>query len=169
MTTYFSFTPSTAAPFSFQPTLDGAVYNATVPWLLFGSRYYLNLQSIGGVGLWFGAVVGSPAGVAITALSWASGIVSAQTAVPHGYKVARSIELTIAGCTPDGYNGVFPCLITGPAAFSYQLAADPGVATVFGTAAYNINLIGGVPNANGTPFASTLVFRQSSQQFEVSP
>lgn len=169
MTTFFPFTPSPAAPFQFQPTLDGAVYNASVPWLFFGSRYYLSLSSVSGTTIWYGAVVGSPTGVALSALSWANGIVSARTALPHGYKVAATVLLAIDGSTPAAYDGTFPCLITGPTTFSYALASDPGPGTVLGTAQYDVNLIGGVPNANGVPFASTLVFRQSSQQFEVSP
>jgi len=60
-------------------------------------------------------------------------------------------------------------LITGPATFTYPIASNPGAATVFGTASYDINLIGGVPNQNGVPFSSTLVFRDASQQFETSP
>jgi hypothetical protein len=91
------------------------------------------------------------------------------TAGPHGYRIASTVELTLVGSTPDAYNGLFPCLITGPSSFSYILADDPGAATVFGTANYNINLIGGVAKEDGTFFASTLMFRQAASQFEVSP
>ena len=167
--TIFPFTPSTAAVFSFSPTLDGQVYNATVPWLIFGSRYYLSLSSPGGDQIWYGGLVGSPSGFSIASLAWANGIVAAQTVVPHGYKVATTVELTIDGCAPAAYDGLYPCLITGPSSFSYMLASNPGIASVLGTAAFNINLIGGVPNASGAPFSSTLVFRESSQQFEASP
>lgn len=169
MTTFFQFKPSNVAPFSFQPTLNGSVYNATVPWLLFGRRYYLNLASLNGTVLWFGAIVGSPSGIAIQSLSWADGIVTATLVTPHGYRIASTIALTIVGCTPDAYNGQVEAMATGPNTLVWPLAADPGIATVFGAANYNINLIGGVPNENGDFFTSTLVFRQNSQQFEVSP
>jgi hypothetical protein len=169
MTTYFNFAPSQVAPFSFSPVLDGQPYNATVPWVLFGQRFYLNLIALSGAQIWYGAIVGSPTGTEIAAISWANGIVSAVTATPHGYKIASTVELTIVGCTPMAYNGLNTCLITGSSSFSYMLANDPGPATVFGVANFNVNLLGGVPNETGVPFSSTLVFRQQSNQFEVSP
>jgi len=42
-------------------------------------------------------------------------------------------------------------------------------ATVFGVANYNFNLVGGFQDENGNYFTSTLVFRESSNQFEGSP
>lgn len=169
MTALFNFTPSTVAPYQFQPTLNGAVYNATVPWLLFGARYYLNLAALDGTQLLYTAIAGSPTGVDLQSLAWANGIVSATTDVPHGYKIASTVSLTLVGSTPDAYNGKFDALITGPSSFSYMLTDNPGPATVFGVANYDVNLIGGVPNENGDYFTSTLVFRQQAQQFEVSP
>ena len=169
MSTIFPFTPSNVAPYEFQPTLDGAVYNVTVPWLLFGARYYLNLVALDGTQLLYTAIAGSPSGVQLQSIAWANGIVSATTATPHGYKVATTVALTISGATPAGYNGLVDAFMTGPNSFSYMLAANPGPATVFGNASYDINLIGGVPNENGAYFTSTLVFRQQAQQFEVSP
>jgi hypothetical protein len=165
----FPFQPFPTSPFQFSPVLDGQTYNATVPSLLFGNRYYLNLIASDGTPILFTALIGSPTGIQLASLSWANGIVSATTQTPHGYRIASTVELTLVGSTPDGYNGLFPCLITGPSTFSYLLADDPGPATVFGTANYNINLIGGVAKEDGTFFASTLVFRQAASQFEVSP
>lgn len=167
--TVFPFVQSPTSPFQFQPTLDGAIYNASVPWLLFGARYYLSLVALDGTQVWYGAVPGSPTGVAILSLVWANGIARATTALPHGYKPGRAIDLTIIGCTPDAYNGLFSCMITGPSSFSYLLSPDPGDATVFGSAEYNVNMIGGVAKPDGTFFASTLVFRDPANQFEVSP
>jgi hypothetical protein len=167
--TTFDFAPSVTAVFTFHPTLDGAVYNASVPFLLFGNRPYLNLQALDGAQVWFGAVAGSPGGVRLQSLAWANGRVSAVAAAHHGYRIATTVELTIAGCVADAYNGRFPCLITGPASFSYPLAAEPGAATVFGAASYDINLIGGVAKPGGGFFSSTLIYRASSRQFEVSP
>jgi len=84
------------------------------------------------------------------------------TQAPHGYKIARVVTLTISGASPDGYNGTFPCLVTSPTTFTYSLAINPGMATVPGTASFNVNLVGGL-------FASSLVFRTANQQFEISP
>ena len=169
MTTFFPFAPSAAAQFTFQPVLDGASYNASVPWLLFGARYYLNLSASDGTQIWYGAIVSSAAGIQLESLSWANGIVTATTSAPHGYRTATTVSLTIAGCSPDAYNGLVEALITGPSSFSYLLASNPGTATVLGTVSYDVNLIGGVPDENGNYFTSILVFRDESQTFEVSP
>jgi hypothetical protein len=40
--TSYKFIPSNITAFSFQPTLDGVVYNIIVVWSLFGQRYYVN-------------------------------------------------------------------------------------------------------------------------------
>lgn len=168
-TTLFDFTPTSVAVYTFQPTLDGETFNASVPFSLFGNRPYLNLVAVDGTPVWYGAVVGSPDGARISTLSWASGKVSAATSAPHGLRVATVVELTLAGSFPDAYNGRLPCLITGPLTFSYALADDPGSATVFGAASFDINMIGGVQKPDGTFFSSSLVYRESSRQFEVSP
>ena len=47
MTTY-NFQPSSVAPYTFNPTLDGAVYSASVTWNLFGQRWYLNINQTNG-------------------------------------------------------------------------------------------------------------------------
>jgi hypothetical protein len=167
MTTYYNFAPSTAAPYQFQPVLDGQTYNATVPWLLFGRRYYLNLSAVDGTPIWYGAVVGSPTGFSIVDLVWANGRVTATTLVPHGLRIASTVSLNVSGCAPDTYNGLIEAYITGPSSFSYAIATDPGAASVFGSASQDINLIGGVPNISDVAFTSRLVFRQASQQFEV--
>jgi hypothetical protein len=169
MTTLFPFAPSLVAPFQFSPTLDGAIYNATVPSLLFGNRFYLNLMASDGTLVWFGAISGSKPQVQLQSLSWANGIVSAVTTTPHGYKIASSAMLTVAGCTPSGYNGQVQAMSTGPLSLSWILAANPGPATVFGTVDQPINLIGGVPDENGNFFTSSIVFRIGTQTFEVSP
>src|SRR5580692_10565502 len=47
-------------------------------------------------------------------LSQVSSTVSVTTAAPHGFTTGDSVNLTIAGVVPAGYNGSFPCSITGP-------------------------------------------------------
>lgn len=58
--TTFNFSPSEVAPYQFQPTLDGQVYNAVVTWNVFGQRYYLNLYDLTGALVLATAMVGSP-------------------------------------------------------------------------------------------------------------
>lgn len=169
MTTYFQFTPSATGQFQFQPVLDGAVYTAKVPSLLAGNRYYLDLQASDGTQIWYGAIVGSPAALQLEALSWSQGRVTATTSAPHGFKVASSVTLQVRGCAPDAYNGQVNVMFTSPTEFFYSLAADPGEATVFGSAGQEFDLIGGVPDQDGNYFTSTLVFRTETQMFEVNP
>lgn len=169
MTTFFQFQPSQVSPFAFSPTLDGQIYNATVPSLVFGNRPYLNLVALDGTLILLTALIGSPTGFQLASLSWVNGIVSATMTLPHGFKVASTISLTLVGSTPAAYNGQIAALITGPSSFSYPLASNPGSATIFGAANFNVNLVGGVAKEDGTFFQSTLVFRTPANQFEVSP
>lgn len=162
MTTITPFVPNNRVPFAFQPTLDGQVYNVTVTWNLFGVRYYINVYSLAGVLVVAKAMVGSPDGLAIEGLSWANGKAFATTSLPHGFKIGTTIALTVTGCAPDAFNGQIQAFVTGPQTLTWAIAGDPGMATAFGAVTYNISLVAGY-------FASTLVFRQSSQQFEVSP
>ena len=165
MTTYTDFVPNNVAPFSWQPTLDGNVYTAAIVWNLFGQRWYLFLTDLSGNPILNIALAGSPIAQAISALNWddLGLVVVVTTAEPHGYKVGSTVELTLSGNSPDDFNGVFKCLITGDDTFTFPQASDPGVATAFGSVAYNINLVAGYFET------STLVYRQANAQFEVSP
>jgi hypothetical protein len=165
MTTYVNFVPSTAAPFQFQCSLDGAVYNVIVTWLLFGARFYINVYALDGTLIASKALVGSPTGVQIQSLSWGviTRLVTVTTAVPHGYRIGTTIGLTIAGSAPDAYNGKFDCLINGTFTFTYPLSSDPGMATVCGSANYDLNIVGRYFTT------SSLVFREPANQFEISP
>jgi hypothetical protein len=169
MTTFTNFTPNQTSAFQFTPNLDGAAYTAIITWNVFGRRFYLNLYSLDGTLILCTALISSPTGISLGALTWANGLATGTTIAPHGYKIGSTVALTISGASPTAFNGLVNALITGPATFTYPIASNPGAATVFGTASYDINLIGGVPNQNGVPFSSTLVFRDASQQFETSP
>jgi hypothetical protein len=69
----------------------------------------------------------------ITSITWLSSVATATTAAPHGYTLSDTIELTIAGSTPTGYNGTFLCTITGTSTFTYPLASNPGSSSSSGT------------------------------------
>jgi hypothetical protein len=169
MTSYVDFVPSAVAPFQFQAQLDGQPYNVIVTANLFRSSnnsvgaFYINVYDLSGDLIVCRAIGGSAVGQNLASLSWASGKVTATTQAPHGFKIARIVTLTISGASPDGYNETFPCLATSPTTFTYPLATTPGMATVPGTASFNVNLIGGYFQN------SSLVFRTSNRQFEVSP
>lgn len=158
----FDFTPNTLAPFQFQPTLDGRTYICFVTWNFAAQRWYVDLYDTEGAVIFSIALIGSPTGVPIQALSWEHGRVTATTLIPHGYKFASTIELTVSGCQPAGYDGKVMALITGPSTFTYPLTADPGPETSLGVVNYNINMAGGY-------FDSVLLYRTANRQFETIP
>jgi hypothetical protein len=177
MTTYLPFSPSQAAnpPWQGQITLDGVTYNLTATWSPFGQRWYINLVALDGTSLLYTARVGSPNALQIESISWAAGgtantgQVTVETSLPHGFTIGDVVTVTIAGCTPDAYNGQYQCLVTGPSTLTFPLTADPGTATMVGAVNQQVNLVGGIANESGDYFSSTLVFRTSTQNFEISP
>ena len=70
---------------------------------------------------------------ALTSLTWLASEVTATVSGGHGYPVGQTIEVTIAGATPSGYNGTFAATITSTTEFTYPLASNPGSETVPGT------------------------------------
>ena len=46
MTTLTQFSPSRNQNFSFQATLDGQQYQVTLPWSLFGQRWYIEIYTL---------------------------------------------------------------------------------------------------------------------------
>ena len=72
---------------------------------------------------------------AISSLTWSASpnIVTATTTAPHGFTNGDTVNLTIAGAVPAGYNGSFICTVTGTSTFTYPLASNPGLETTPGT------------------------------------
>lgn len=163
MTTYFPFTPNILVPYQFAPVLDGQLCTATVPWCLFGKRYYVTLASQGGGWLFTVPLIGSRAARAIQGLEWKNGAVIVTITEGHRYRIGSNMILTIKGAQPDGYNGIQRAFIINQTQFIYPLSNDPGMATLFGQVTQDINIAGGyVQN-------SLLVYRPSTQNFEVDP
>jgi hypothetical protein len=169
VTTIYPFQPSAQAPFQFQPTLDGDVYQCTVTWNLFRggqgstSPYYLNIYALDGTLVVSRALVASPVGVAVQNLFWANGNAYATTQSPHGYPVGTVVNLTLSGILPAAYSGIFECLITGASTFWYTVMPNPGAFTQLGFVTYDIDL------AEQYFQVSTLVFRDGVNNFEVNP
>lgn len=161
--TTFPFLPSNTSLFQFQPTLDGNLYSASVPWNVAGQRYYIALFALDGTRVLTLPLVGSDNADPIESLSWHNGFVDAVTVRPHGYIVGKTIDLTILGCAPVAYNGRVRGWVTGRSSFQYPLAVDPGPAVQFGLADYVVDLTAGYFKD------SRLVFRSSNATFEVSP
>jgi len=163
MTAVYPFAPSTSVLFQFSPTLDGQVYNVVVKWNVTGQRWYLTLSDLSNNPILTLPLIGSPNGALIESASWENGLATVVTSAPHRFKVYSTIDIAVAGCMPDAYNGNVEAFIVDAVTFQYPVASDPGLSTQLGSATYNINLVEGYFNT------STLVFREASQQFEVSP
>jgi hypothetical protein len=162
MTTYTQFTPSPIQVFSFRPTLDRTVYNVTVPWSLFGQRYYVTCQTLGGNLVFSVPLIGSPAGIDIQSASWESNTVTITTKIPHALRIGSTVNLTIVNMLPTVYNGTFACNIINETQLTYPLSLIPGEVSALGSIQYNINLAAGY-------FKSTLIYREQNRVFEVSP
>ena len=162
MTTYYTLQTSPSTAPSFTPTLDGSQYNVTVLWSLVGQRYYVQCATLTGQVVFFLPLIGSSNGIAVQAVSWTPNTVTVTTAVPHNSLIGSIVNLTFDGMLPTTYNGIYACLITSSTQMTYTQSSNPGALQTLGIVEYNINLAGGY-------FASTLVYREMNQQFEVSP
>jgi hypothetical protein len=161
-TTIIPFVPSQVQAPQFIISLsDGNSYSVTVLWNLFGQRYYISVQTLGGDQVLYTALVGSPVGINVQSASWLRGTVTLTTLDPHGVNIGSSADLTITGMVPDAYNGLFECLATSRYTLSYSVANNPGAVTVLGSVQENIDLLQGL-------YANTLIYRAASSWFEVS-
>lgn len=165
MTTYFPFTPTknTVPPFSFQPTLDGALYSAQVTWNMMRGGWYLNLYDLNSNLILAEAVISSPDGYSIVSLAWKNGAVTLVTTTTHGFKLLSTVDLVVSGCAPAAYNGEWQMFVVDRYTLQFPLVADPGGATQLGTVIYDVNMVKSYFET------SSLVFRESSQTFEVNP
>ncbi len=163
MTTVIPFLPSTQAPYQFRPILDGATYAASTPWSLFGRRYYFQLSALNGSLIVYEALIGSPSPINIEGFLWTNGFVNLICTTPHGVPLGQTVNMTVQGCAPAAYNGVFQMYATDMLTLTYNSVADPGPATQLGGVSADINLVAGYG------FTSTLVYRPSYQRFEINP
>jgi hypothetical protein len=163
MTTLFPFVPTVRPPApSFQPTLDGNVVTITLNVNQFGQRYYALCVDQTGTIIFNVPLIESPPAMPISTLTFDLNSLTATVTLvnPHSYALGATVNLTIAGAVPTGWNGTTLMLATGPNTLTFPLSADPGVMQVAGSLSYLISICKGF-------FNSTLVFR--NQQFEVNP
>lgn len=71
--------------------------------------------------------------VQISNLSWAANVVTVTTVTPHSIPTGESVGIVISGCTPTGYNGTFTATSVDASTLTYDLATNPGLATVQGS------------------------------------
>lgn len=158
----YKFTPSNTTAFSFQPTLDGVVYNIIVVWSLFGQRYYVNCYTNTGSLVFSLPLIGSLDSIHIQAANWNNGFIVAKSELPHNFRIGDIVDVSIVNFLPTIYNGRHQATMTSDDTFTYELTSDPGSVVSLGDVQYNINLAAGY-------FNSTLVYRANSQTFEVTP
>jgi Domain of unknown function (DUF6983) len=163
MTTYVPFSPPPDAPQQFPVTLDGAAYTAVITWLYWSQRWYVNLFDGNGNRVFTLPMIESPQPAPLASLVWDPfGYVTA-TVDPIVYLPGSVVRYTIAGASPDGYNGTFDCVVQNPTTFTYPLATDPGQMTRAGTFCQE------APISAGYFSTSTLIWRPSSGNFEINP
>jgi hypothetical protein len=161
MSTAVSFTPSSIQAFSFQATLAGAQYTITILWNVFGQRYYIQVADLSGNLILFRALSSSGPTI-ISQLSWASGVATVTTSLPHNVPVGWAVNIDIAQSN-SGFDGDYQGLSTGPNTITYPLSVNPNQsAAVTGNLSFLTNLIEGYID-------DTLVFFDSSQQFLYGP
>lgn len=163
MTTYTSFQPSPQQVFQFAAILDGQSYNCSLTYNLFGQRYYINCTDLSNNLVFSLPLIGSPDGRTSQQLTWDEGEVTVQTVAPHGFRIGRTLNLTLGQVSPEGYGGNRDMLVISSDQLTFPLSSDPGLCTAPGILYDNINIAGGYFTE------STLVYRKSSSQFEVTP
>ena len=163
MTSYYPVTPSQTTAPSVQVTLDGVLYTLTCLWSIFGQRYYVQSTSQSGAIIFLLPLVETSPAVPLSTASWteATGLVTVQTVSPLSFPIGSLVNLTIVGCSPATYNGLYPCSMLNATTFTFELGADPGLFSTPGSVSFLLNL------AAGYFTTSTLIYRNG--QFEVTP
>lgn len=163
MTTYIPFAPSNIAAPQFMATFDGNQYSIVITWNISSQRYFINVYGLDGTWICTVPLIGTSSGVNITALSYdpTQGVMDATVESPNWRPVGQILSMYIENCQPDVINGAYDCLMITPNTFSFPISADPGQATVLGSASVFMNMIAGYFKQ------SSLIFRNS--MFEVRP
>lgn len=143
MSTLVPFTPSTSAPFTFQPIIAGTQYNATITWNAFAERYYLNLTDTSGNLVLCTAIVSSGPRLGAT-LTWEDtgfgGVATATTASPHNIPVGQLANVRISQ-TDTAYDGNWQVLATGASTVTYALVNPNETQPLAGQLSFDVNLV----------------------------
>lgn len=161
MATLVNFFQPPLGPFKFQATFDNNPYFVTVPYIVFGQRYYIKVVGAEGTFVLYRSLVGSPTGISSESIVWNNGSVTLRTSQPHLYAIGQTVLLAVTGCLPDSFNGTYRMLVSDAFSFTYQTSVDPGIATTYGKISHDVNLVAGYFKT------ASLVFRSDSQQFEI--
>jgi hypothetical protein len=96
-----------------------------------------------------------PSAIAFSTTTYLPNTVQVTFGAAHGLLSGQ--QVTIAGVTPAGYNGVYTITVNSPTTFTYYLAGStPGAASVFGTVTSSVDAeIGYVLTVQGTSATET--------------
>lgn len=161
MSTTIQFTPSTAAPFQFKPTISSTLYTAVVTWNAFAERYYLNLYDESGDLVLCTAIVSSGPRLGAT-LTWEDtgfgGVATATTASAHNIPIGQLANVRISQ-TDTAYDGNWQVLSTGATTVTYAFANPNETQPLAGQLSFPVNLV----QALGSGW---LIYDYSTQTFE---
>jgi hypothetical protein len=136
-------TTVTVAPTPSQLQQSGAIVSTGGTTLATGTYQFCGLLSQ------VTSILAAP--LALTGMTWASGVVTATASAALTLATGQTFTTTIAGATPAAYNGTYTATVTGANTFTFPLTPNPGTQTVPGT--YLPNGAGFVNNAATTFFA----------------
>lgn len=161
MSTIVQFSPSTSAPFQFQPVINGVQYTAIIKWNIAGQRYYLALYDVSGNLVLFTAVVASGPRMSAT-LTWqdtgVGGLATALTSIPHNVLVGQLANIHISQ-TDSPYDGEWQVLSTGPQTLTFALPNPNQSQPLGGQLSFNVNLVAALG-------AGWMIYRYDVNQFE---
>lgn len=174
MSTIIPFIPSLIKAPTIPVTLDGDPYNVVVTWNVSAQRYYINVYDTTGTWILTTALTSTPPArdvasavydpflsqMTVTMVDpslWPVPLSHEGLATPPG----TMIDYTLAGFTPDTYNGLFRGLQINPTTFIFPMNTDPGPVVVMGKVHRLMNMVQSVFSI------SSLVYRNGA--FEVSP
>jgi hypothetical protein len=159
--TFVTFTPSTNSVFSFQPSLNGTLYNVTVTWNIFGQRFYVNVYDLSNNLILARALVSS--GPTLQAsFTWANGWAQAQCTNPHNVPVGRVVTINVSQ-TGGVFDGDFSALVNGNHRLTWQTSNPNAPTVVNGNVNFSWNLI------LGYVAGAYLLYHFDTQQFEFGP
>lgn len=174
MTTIIPFTPSNLVVPSYLMTFDGQPYNLTVTWNVSAQRYYINIYDQNNNWIITTPLISSPPARAVNTVSYDPflNLVTVVMVDPSQWPVPLSpegvanrpgtmVDFTLAGFTPNTYNGKYRSLWVNPTTFTFPMLTNPGQVIITGSVHRLINMIESVFTT------STLVYRNGA--FEVNP
>lgn len=151
-------------PFQFEPILDGVAYLFSATWNVFGQRWYGTLATVNGNAVFTRPIIGSGDGLQVYSMTWDQNA-QAMTIVtePHGVSLGGFAQLMLRGVSPAALNGEYTMMGVSSTQLTFDYPTAPGSILVQGTIADDIDLLAGYE------FVSTLVYRLSTNNFEVTP